>query len=663
MAEGSETPGNEPPEGGDLDFLAARRARRAELSDPALVRRAEVAEATVRTLETHMASLQARLRELEEEQRRTAEQLGEREQEMRRVKQREYAEQQLRVEAEESRERLGREHRAEVDRLSRRLAGGERHARELAEQLESARRELAETEQTAAAERAQLRRTQEELVGREADIGHRELALDRTRAEVERRLGEARAFERQAQGLLTRAEEDSRQLATRLVELEGRAGELQQGLESERAARERSEQSLALAQRSYARLESLVGELKLTALHLREAVEREGRARGPVSAPPPAAAAPVVPEEDALRRAEMAEALAAAVERLRARVAAVGELEAEPPVRPAEPQAAPLDQPLAVDDPPAVAAPVPAAPPGVEAEPAGPVTDVTPEVGRVAQGDRADPVEPEPDTAEMTNFRPRIISPPGAAQPWLAPAIRRIAARRDAKLAGELIVELLPAQCLALEDTLTYRLQITELGLFEVRLHDGHASVKRVASEESRDAGSSEKPAFVLEGPAAAFSELAAGGAGRRLAGIRVSGSRRRARRLLRARRPPVALPDLVSAGMRIWPGLLLLALTEAIDPHWTVGSSFDVAFAIEGSEGSETVIYVRVRDGEPVGVTRVRGERPRAVAHLNESSFLRVLAGLPLPAGEQVLIEGDAGPLQQLIGWADRAQGRGIPG
>src|SRR5208282_5918106 len=129
MPEESETPGGEPPatsEGsltplgrGEADLLAERRARRvADTGEAALTRRAEAAEATVETLERHVASLRQRLQEAHEEQTHLAELLEiERatalagEDELRRTKQREYAEQQLRVETEE---RL-----AEIDRNAR----------------------------------------------------------------------------------------------------------------------------------------------------------------------------------------------------------------------------------------------------------------------------------------------------------------------------------------------------------------------------------------------------------------------------------------------------------------------------------------------------------------------------------------------------------------
>jgi hypothetical protein len=66
-------PGGGPPEPGEPDLLAERRARRiADPTEAALLRRAEAAEATVRTLETHVASLQQRLRDSEGDTRHTS---------------------------------------------------------------------------------------------------------------------------------------------------------------------------------------------------------------------------------------------------------------------------------------------------------------------------------------------------------------------------------------------------------------------------------------------------------------------------------------------------------------------------------------------------------------------------------------------------------------
>ena len=149
MAEGNETPQGEPPRPSDRDLLAERRARRAvdlEPTEPtdALIRRAEAAEATVQTLETHLTSLREQVREGAEERLLFVERLdaeraavAEHEHELRLVKQREYAEQQQRVEAEDRRARLERDSRAEID-FER--AARERAERQLASMREAHRR-------------------------------------------------------------------------------------------------------------------------------------------------------------------------------------------------------------------------------------------------------------------------------------------------------------------------------------------------------------------------------------------------------------------------------------------------------------------------------------------------------------------------------------------
>jgi chromosome segregation ATPase len=109
------------PQEEEFDTFAERRARRAWLGDAALLRRAEAAEASVSTLEAHLADLRARQVESEHAREHIATQLAERELELRRVKQREYAEQQLRVEAEEIAVRARRGHRTERDRWQRRV--------------------------------------------------------------------------------------------------------------------------------------------------------------------------------------------------------------------------------------------------------------------------------------------------------------------------------------------------------------------------------------------------------------------------------------------------------------------------------------------------------------------------------------------------------------
>jgi hypothetical protein len=295
MVEGSETPNGEHgsgPEGrprrGEGDLLAERRARRAaESGEVALMRRAEAAEATVQTLERHVASLQQRLREAEEERARAGEALEheraatlERESELRRVKQREYAEQQLRVEAEERMLGLDRESRVEIERLEQRLGAGEDDAGELSRSIDALQRQLAEAEQAAAADRAAVRSVEQGVQGR-------------------------------------------------LTELERRVQELQHGLNAERVARARSERLLERMREGHRRLELLLGEMNGIVARVTTALAREER---PAAVPAPA---PVASPE--VRGAEMADALAAAVERLRARAEATP---LEAPATAPEPQRA-----------------------------------------------------------------------------------------------------------------------------------------------------------------------------------------------------------------------------------------------------------------------------------------------------------------------------------
>jgi DNA repair exonuclease SbcCD ATPase subunit len=301
MAEGSETPNGEPGRGSqgrprrdEGDLFAERRARHAaESGEAALTRRAEAAEATVQTLERHVASLQQRLREAEDERARVDELLEaeraaalEREHELRRIKQREYAEQQLRVEAEDRLASADRDSRAEIERLSVRLDASEREARELGLRLEAVQRQLAEAEQETGAERAAVRRSEQDL-------------------------------------------------QLRLSQLERRASEIQRGLEEERAARERSERQLQSMREGHRRMEVLLGEMKGIVARVSvvlAAGEQAARAGASAPASATAAVAGVPPVAGEPRGGEMADALAAAVERLRARAASSPEGEAAPVV-------------------------------------------------------------------------------------------------------------------------------------------------------------------------------------------------------------------------------------------------------------------------------------------------------------------------------------------
>jgi chaperonin cofactor prefoldin len=308
----------------EADLLAERRARRAaESPEHILVRRAETAEATVRTLEAHVASLQQRLREAQEERRHAAGPAGAGggppadpqaqggppagaegplEAELRRARQREYAEQRLRVETEERFIEAERDSRAQLERLSRQLTDSEAQERALAARVETLQRELTEAEQGVAAERAVARR---------------------------------------AEGAL----------GDKVAELEAQAAELRRELAAERAARLRAEETIEVLRLGHRRLELIAQELRAGMSELRAAAAAQAVAAAPAvarqwTAPRSPGAAPagapvreqVGDASPAVTRAgngEMIEALAAAVERLRARVTEDGQAPRPgPPVPP-----------------------------------------------------------------------------------------------------------------------------------------------------------------------------------------------------------------------------------------------------------------------------------------------------------------------------------------
>jgi hypothetical protein len=250
-------------------------------------------------------------------------------------------------------------------------------------------------------------------------------------------------------------------------------------------------------------------------------------------------------------------------------------------------------------------------------------------------------------TSEPVAMRPRLLSVPDKRTSWLAPAIRRLAAQRDAKLAAELVIELLPAQRQVVEGQLSYEIKIDELGAFYVALDPASAVISREPRGEVE---------FSLEGPVAAFSELAAGGTSRRHRGLRIRKGRSRAKGLLKVRREPIALADLASAEVDVWPGLLLLVMAEAIDPSWTTGRRFELAFDIKDASG--VVVYIRVSDGEPILVSRTPVGQPIATISLSAHALICLLAGTQAPAEHQAMVTGDATSVDMFLQWAARAQG-----
>ncbi len=731
MIEESETPGVGSQSDAAADVLAERRARHA---DPAVIRRAEAAEAAVRNLETHLAALEQRLEEVGRERERISQQLTERESDVRDVKQREYAEQQLRVEAEERAERAQHEMRAEIQELSRRLDDTERQARELSAELDHLRERD-----------AKLAPIVGELMGVATKLRSGfEREFTALREEFQRQvIWERETYVRELTAMGARMEDLRFELTRTADDLRAQLAaeppnsallERTSAPESEREADHRREMADALVA-AVERLRARVAEVK-------EAEVTEAPQPPEVELPvetevdPPVEAEVDLPVEDAktepeftgyvpAKRSPMEEPAAEAptvgnytgyrpVEESSVQAPAAQEEPAveeasveRPPVEASVVDEPVVDEPV-VDEPvvdePVIDEPVIEEPVAVEsvavepvsAEPAieelpvaesaveeavadEPVTDaalaevpvveeipllVEPKAEDVGLGVVLREQPPGVDsplsglgpsakvtskivTSEPVALQPRLLSVPEKRISWLAPAIRRLAAQRDAKLAAELVIELLPAQRQVVDGQLNYEIKINELGAFYVALDPASAIISR----EPR--GSVD---FSLEGSVGAFSELAAGGTSRRHRGLRIRKGRARARELLKARRRPVALADLAAAEVDVWPGLLLLVMAEAIDPSWTTGRRFELAFDIQDAAG--VIIYIRVCDGEPILVSRTAVGQPIATISLSGHALVCLLAGTQAPAEHRTMVIGDATSVDMFLQWTARAQG-----
>jgi hypothetical protein len=748
MIEESETPDVGSQSDAGADVLAERRARHA---DPAVIRRAEAAEAAVRNLETHLAALERRLEEVGRERERISQQLTERESDVREVKQREYAEQQLRVEAEERAERIQHEMRAEIQELGRRIDDTERQARELSAELDHLRERD-----------ARLAPIVGELMGVATKLRSGfEREFTALREEFQRQVvWERETYVRELTAMGARMEDLRFELTRTADDLRAQLAAEPAGSsllehttkpDSEREAAHRREMADALVA-AVERLRTRVAEVKeaeaaetapstlaespVAEQPVQEPALVEPRLQGPVLVEPsegvtaepaytgykPVEQPPVEQPPAVEPPAEEAKAEPAFTGYLPAKRPLVEEPVAEAPsvgnytgYRPVEEPSVeePIagEEPAAVEEPSAEESPIEA--PAVEESPPGELLVEEPAVGvpavdapvveepvvdatagdlaaeeAVADGALAEEpaaeaapiIEPAVEdvglgavnrgqppvvesplsglgpgatlsakivTSEPVALQPRLLSVPEKRISWLAPAIRRLAAQRDAKLAAELVIELLPAQRQIVDSQFNYEIKISELGAFYVALDP----VNAVISREPRGAVE-----FSLEGSVAAFSELAAGGTSRKHRGLRIRKGRGRARRLMKARRQPIALADLAAAEVDVWPGLLLLVMAEAIDPSWTTGRRFELAFDIKDASG--VVIYIRVCDGEPILVSRTPVGQPIATVSLTAHALVCLLAGAQAPAEHQTMVIGDATSVDMFLQWTARAQG-----
>jgi ribonucleoside-diphosphate reductase beta chain len=230
--------------------------------------------------------------------------------------------------------------------------------------------------------------------------------------------------------------------------------------------------------------------------------------------------------------------------------------------------------------------------------------------------------------------------------------IERIA-EQNPELASRLLVMALPAAAARIPATLAYDLTVKEVGSWRVSVADGRARVDPIADSDGRSD-------FRLVADAPSFVELATGQAtplGLMVRGrLRIRGRRRRARLLRHMAGPEPSLFDVVEAGGTIDPGLMLEALPYLVDPEWTRGHRFTVAYDIEGAGRWA----IEARDGEPL---RLLDEAsPDATVSLSLETYIRMAARELTPdqamQAQLTQVDGELYPVTLLGRWIDRSQG-----
>jgi hypothetical protein len=180
-------------------------------------------------------------------------------------------------------------------------------------------------------------------------------------------------------------------------------------------------------------------------------------------------------------------------------------------------------------------------------------------------------------------------------------ALREMA-REDPELAARLVLQALPAAVAKIEPPLAYDLEVEGLGVRRVIVEDGQATVTTLNGVG--DGAADRELDFRLITDAQGLALLAAGGNPMRLlvgGKIRIRGKRRRAAKLrAMAEGAEPTLGDAVRAGAELDTDAVFRSLPYLIDPSWTAGHSFTVAYDIEGAGRW----VVQVNDGQRMSVT-----------------------------------------------------------
>src|SRR4051812_525444 len=233
--------------------------------------------------------------------------------------------------------------------------------------------------------------------------------------------------------------------------------------------------------------------------------------------------------------------------------------------------------------------------------------------------------------------------------------------RDDPELATRLFLQMLPATAQRLEGPLSYDLAIDGLGTWRVEV-DGNGGGARV---ERLLEGAAGEVDFTIASDAAGIAALAARQSPLKLmmrGAIRIKGKRRRALKLRAlGEGPDPTIAEALAAGAELDADAIYRSLPYLIDPEWTRGHAFTVAYEIP----NVGEWHVRVRDGRTVSVATqgTRESEPDAHITLSLDTYKGLVSGTMTPpeAMQRHLIDivGELYPTTLLGRWIDRSQGR----
>ncbi len=262
-------------------------------------------------------------------------------------------------------------------------------------------------------------------------------------------------------------------------------------------------------------------------------------------------------------------------------------------------------------------------------------------------------------------------------------------AEQDPELAGRLFVAALPAAAATISGVLRYRLELEQVGVYDVAIEHGDvkvAELERFGRPSSNGIADGEQPTaeqptvaqgvalvpanrsydFVLRTDPLTLARLSTGASALKAmigGGLRIRGKRRRALRL-RQMSSNLSMRDIARAGVQPDPDLVYRSLPYVIDPQWTVGHKFCIAYNLEGDEsGPGGSWYLVVDDGN----VSIRTEPPPSAVD-STITLARVTWGaivrgelIPGDAMRQQLsrVEGRMYPVTLFGRWVERSEGR----